>query len=94
MAAVPFPLMSGLHGEKIGCSLVFHPLWEPQQDSVVQISHPGMIRRPGGNNKGKNVLKCCQYERRIPAPPPGISLFFIHSVALGFEGFTFESTAQ
>lgn len=53
MAAVPFPLMSGLHGEKIGCSLVFHPLREPQQDSVVQISHPGMIRRPGGNNTGK-----------------------------------------
>lgn len=67
MAAVPFPLMSGFHGEEIGRSLVFHSLWEPQQDSVVQLSHPRMIRRPGGNNTGRNVLKYHQYVRKFPA---------------------------
>lgn len=68
MAAVPFPLMSGFEGEEIGRSLVFHSLWEPQQDSVVQISHPRMIRRPGGNNAGKKkkkVLKYYQYVNKL-----------------------------
>lgn len=63
MAAVPFPLMSGFHGEEIGRSLVFHSLWEPQQNSVVQLSHPRMIRRPGGKNTGNEhpqILPVCE----------------------------------
>lgn len=50
MTAVPFPLMSGLHWEEVSRSLVLNSLWESQQDSVVQISHTRMIRRPGGTD--------------------------------------------
>lgn len=48
MTAVPFPLMPGLHREEVCCSLVLHPLWEPQQDSVIEISQTRTIRRPEG----------------------------------------------
>lgn len=91
MAAVPFPLMPGFHGEEIGRSLVLHSLWEPQQDSVVQLSHPRMIRRPGGNSTGKkkNVLKYYQYVKKFPAFFPLNLFLFIHSAALEFtwKGF-------
>lgn len=71
VAAVPFPLMSGFHREEIGRSLVFHSLWEPQQHSVVQLSHPRMIRRPGGNNTGKKpqILPVCEEVSSLFSPP-------------------------
>lgn len=59
VAAVPFPLMSGFHGEEIGRSLVFHSLWEPQQDSVVQLPHARTIRRPGGRKRAQ-ILPACE----------------------------------
>lgn len=98
MAAVPFPLMSEFHGEEIGRSLVFHSLWEPQQDSVVQLSHPRMIRRPGGKNTGN------EHPQILPVCEDVSSLFFfflslllfIHSTALEFTWKVFpqESIAE
>lgn len=58
VTAVPFPLMSGLHWEEVCCSLVLHSLWEPQQDSVVQVPHTGMIRRPGKTVFFSSTAKC------------------------------------
>lgn len=98
MAAVPFPLVSGFHREEVGRSLVFHSLWKPQQDSVIQISHPRMIRRPGGNNPGKYVLKRCQHEK-IPAKqnkkknPKKHSSCTRLRLSLHGEGFAFDSSS-
>jgi len=53
VAAVPFPLVSGLHWEEVCRSLVLYSLWKAQQDSVVEVPHTGMTRRPErkGNRK-------------------------------------------
>lgn len=51
VTAVPFPLMPGPHWEEVCCSLVLHSLWEAQQDSVVQVTHTGKIRRAEGKTK-------------------------------------------
>lgn len=48
VTAVPFPLVPRLHWEEVCCSLVLYSLWEAQQDSVIQISHARVIRRPEG----------------------------------------------
>lgn len=53
VTAVPFPLVSGLHREEVCCPLVLYSLWEPQQDSVVEVPHTWMIRRPEGKGNRK-----------------------------------------
>lgn len=69
MTTVPFPLMPGFHWEEIGCSLILHSLWEPQQDSVVQVAHTRLIRSPEA--KGNR-------ERSEPRLPQVSSLWTDH----------------
>ncbi len=68
VTAVPFPLVSGLHWEEVCRSLVLHSLWKPQQDSVVEVPHTRMIRRPEGkgNRKGMSqiYLEHLQHEQK------------------------------
>lgn len=60
VTAVPFPLMSGLHGEEICRSLVLHALWEAEQHSEVQITHTRLVRRPTGRRKeSARCLRLC-----------------------------------
>lgn len=60
MAAVPFPFMPGFHWEEVCCSLVLYSLWEPQQDSVVEVPHTWMIRRPEGKGNRKRMSQVYQ----------------------------------
>lgn len=53
VTAVPFPLVSGLHREEVCCPLVLYSLWEPQQDSVVEVPRTWVIRRPEGKGNRK-----------------------------------------
>lgn len=51
MTAVPVPLISRLDGEEVGGALVLHFLGEPQEDSEVDVSDGGSIRRPWMDKK-------------------------------------------
>ena len=46
MTAMPLPFVAGLDRKEVCGPLVLHPLGEPQQNPVVQISDTGMGRRP------------------------------------------------
>lgn len=72
--------MSGLHREEIRCSLILHSLRKPQQDSVVEVAHTRIIRRPEG--KGNR-------ERSEPRLPQVFSLWADHCKPQNVSHFWF-----
>lgn len=46
VTAVPLPLISRLDRKEVSGALILHFLWEPQEDSEVDVSHSRSISRP------------------------------------------------
>ena len=70
VTAVPFPLMSRLEGEEVCCSLVLYFLWEPQEDSVVDVSYSGSVCRPWRDHGGNGQKMCWKVAVGL-TPQPG-----------------------
>lgn len=52
MTAVPIPLIPRLDWKEVSGALVLYFLWEPQQDSEVDVSHGRSVSRPGTDQTG------------------------------------------